>query len=464
MAQKFYKVRGDTLETAYVNMRRKFGEEAVAISTQQIAEGGVWGFFAKKRVEITVSVPVQPSTATMRSQSAVERKYTEQSKLKRSTDMNSRNLQDFKELIRDAQRRINGQSAAPARRSHASRPAASTPPLPSSAPANVDFSAAATAAATPRPSPPSASPVLKFPERRTDSDGDKENVHRELQEIREMMQVIYAESPGAGLPTEFAPHYRTLVNRGVSRKVAASLIGAVLKDSDLTIIRDPRVFMERLHFEIRKMLKVTGGVALQGGSQRVVALCGATGVGKTTNLAKLAAHFCVHERARVGLITADTYRVAAPEQLRVYANIIGVPMRVANDAEETREALHTFYGYDIVLMDTAGGSQYNLEQINELKHILHAAQPHETILAMSAGTPMDDLRNIVSNFTCVHPTSLMFTKLDETRQYGALFSILAESNLPLSYLSVGQNVPDDIRIATPGTIANLILEGKDSRG
>jgi flagellar biosynthesis protein FlhF len=238
----------------------------------------------------------------------------------------------------------------------------------------------------------------------------------------------------------------------------------VARNGDLGILADPRVFRERLTLEIRRLAPVTGGIALRPGRRRVVALCGATGVGKTTNIAKLAAHFSVRERARVALLTTDTYRIAAPEQLRVYANIIGVPLVVAEDAEQAREALRGFNDQDLVLVDTAGGSQFNLEQIKELKTTLHALRPDETILVLGANTQLEDLRNVVSNFKCVGPTSLFFTKLDETRQYGGLFSLLMEAGLPLSYLSVGQVVPDDLRVATPQLVANLVMEDHTRHG
>jgi flagellar biosynthesis protein FlhF len=430
MGQKLYKVRGGSLEEAYQAMRRKFGGEAVAVSTRQVVDGGFLGYFGRRSVEITVAAPDEPRGTESRLRSAAERKYAAHSTLGKEPAMKT-NLREYEQIIRDAQRRIN--------------------------------------AGPPEPSPDAAasggvSPVVPFPRRRADAEDVGQDLRREMQDIREMVQVMYAESPGAGLPAEFAPHYRTLTTRGVSRKVAAALIGAVIRGSDLGVLRDPRVFTERLHFEVRRLVATTGGIALQGGTCRLVTLCGATGVGKTTNLAKLAAHFSVHERARVALITTDTYRVAAPEQLRVYANIIGLPLRVANDAKEIAAALREFREFDLVLMDTAGGSQFNLEQINELKGLLHAAHPHETFLVMSAPTQLDDLRNVVSNFKCLDPTALMFTKLDETRQYGALFSILMESGLPVCYVSTGQNVPDDIRVATPGLIANLVLEGKEHRG
>jgi len=433
MGQRFYKIKGRTLEDAYRKMREKFGSDALVINTRQTTEGGILGLFGQKLVEITASVP--ETGPALRPRSAVERKYAAQSRLEADSEA-PQSLRDYEELIRNAQHRMNAPAQAP-------------PP--------------AAVSVRPEGSGRGGASVLAFPKRQPETEGGPD-LRREIQEIREMMQVLYAETPGAGLPAEFAPHYRALVNCGVARRVAAALIGAVLKNSDLSVIRDPRIFSERLHLEIRRIVQVTGGIALHGGKCRVVALCGATGVGKTTNLAKLAAQFAVHERARVALVTSDTYRVAAAEQLRVYANIIGLSLRVGNDAKEVSEAVRAFRDYDLVLMDTAGGSQFNLEQINELRGVLQAARPHEIILVMSAGTPLDDLRNAVSNFRCLNPTSVLFTKMDETRQYGAMLSLLVETGLPLSYLSVGQNVPDDIRAATPGMVANLILEGRSGRG
>lgn len=435
MAQRFYKIRGGTIEDAYRKMREKLGPEAIVLSTNQADEGGLFGFFAKKVVEITASVPGPADAPAERPKSMVERKYVENSRLGRQTEDDGKRL-EYERMIRDAQRRLRSAPSGAGR--------TETPAMPLSEGA--------------------AAPLLTFPKRKAAPEPASEDLRREVQEIREMMQVIYAESPGAGLPTEFAPHYRTLIRRGVSRKAAAALVAAVLKNGDLSVLRDPRVFTERLHFEIRRALRVTGGIALHGGQCRLVAVCGPTGVGKTTNLAKIAAHFAVNERARVALLTCDTYRVAASEQLRIYANIIGLPLRIANDPREAADAAHDFRDYDLVLMDTAGGSQFNLEQINELKTVLHAVKPHEILLAMSATTQIEDLRNIVANFKCLNPTAALFTKTDETRQYGAMFSIMAETGLPLSYVSIGQNVPDDIRAASPAIIANLILEGKEHRG
>ena len=275
-------------------------------------------------------------------------------------------------------------------------------------------------------------------------------LHREVRELRELVQVLVAEAPGAAVPRECAPHYKRLIDLGVSRKIAAGLLSAVVRTCDAEL---------RLDIEIRKTARVTGGIGLSAGACKRVALSGATGVGKTTNLAKLAATYAVTHRARVALITADTYRVAAPEQLRVYANIIGIPLYVANDAAEMKKALDTTRDCDLVLIDTAGGSQFNKGQLRDLREILAAADPHETILVLGASTPLEDARCIVENFSIVKPTALFFTKLDETRRFGHFYSLAMECGLPLSYFSTGQNVPDDLLLAQPATVAHLLAGG-----
>jgi len=243
-----------------------------------------------------------------------------------------------------------------------------------------------------------------------------------------------------------------LLGRGVDRKRAASLVNGASKRGDLRAFRDPRVFLERLKLDIRKHVSVTGGITLEAGKRKVVALVGGTGVGKTTNLAKLAALFAVQEHARVGVITTDTYRVAATEQLKTYANIIDLDMHVVHEPHEMKAALRIFDGYDLVLIDTAGGSPYNAEQMAELRALLQAAQPDEMHLLVSACTGLEDLRNVVAQFSTMGPTAVFFTKLDETQRYGSLYCLAAESGLPLSYFSTGQDVPDDIVLAKASEI------------
>lgn len=421
MGQKFHTFSATTLDEAYDKMRRTLGEEAVVLRTATVRDAGIMGILGRTHVEVTASAPETLRSAAGRPLSNVERAYQSHSRVG-SPEKTEETLAYFKQLVADAQKRM-GQN-------------------PSGGPA--------------------AAPVIPFqkrPPEQTETD-----IRKDLQELRDMLQVIMAESPGAALPPEFADHYRMLLDKGVSRKVAAALVNDVVNGSDAAVLRDERVFLERLRLQVRRRVETTGGISLTGGECKFVALVGATGVGKTTNLAKLASNFAVRERAKVAFVTADTYRVAAVEQLRVYANIIGLELRVVNDPSEMAEARKEFKDYDLILMDTAGGSQFNVKQIAELKDILDTAQPDEVMLVVEANTALEDSRQVVANFGVLNPTALLFSKLDETRRYGPMFTLIDEVDLPLSYFSVGQNVPDDLVLAQAGMVANLLLEGKDKGG
>jgi flagellar biosynthesis protein FlhF len=195
-----------------------------------------------------------------------------------------------------------------------------------------------------------------------------------------------------------------------------------------------------------------------------MALVGPTGAGKTTSLAKLAARYAVHERARVALITTDTYRVGAAEQLGVYANIVGLPLEVADEPGQIRSALRRFARHDLVLLDTTGCSHFNLRQLKELKELLDAAEPDDVALVLSASTQLQELRTALANFKCAEPNQLLFTKLDETRRYGALLTLACEEGFPLGYFGVGQDVPDDLVQVKPGMLGDLVLRRRINGG
>ncbi len=438
MGQEFHRFRAASLDEAYQLMRARLGAEAIVVRTTQVKEGGVLGLFGKRLVELTATAPVPVANAN-RKRSAVEKRYASASwqkkekamEVPRSAVMGSdRAVEDsvayFQQLVSDAQKRIGVRQPVDAAAGQGNEAVA---------------------------------PVIPF-RRPAKEPQSNDGVRRELRELRELVEVLVAEAPGTGVPAECAPWYKALIDSGVSRKAAAGLVAAAVRDSDLELMRDPKILAQRIAFEIRKQIQVTGGIGLNAGACHKVALVGATGVGKTTSLAKLAAQFAVRERAKVALVTADTYRVAAPEQLRVYANIIGIPLHVVNDAAEMRDTLRKLRDYDLVLIDTAGGSQFNKGQLRELRDMLEAAQPNETMLVLGANTQLDDLRQIVQNFAPLRPTSLFFSKLDETRRYGGVYTVLAETGLPLGYFSVGQNVPDDLILAQPGMVADVVLNGK----
>ena len=208
---------------------------------------------------------------------------------------------------------------------------------------------------------------------------------------------------------------------------------------------------------IEDEIRVAGPIRLAAGRRRLVALVGPTGVGKTTTIAKLAANFRLREKRRVGLITVDTYRIAAVEQLRTYADIIDLPMEVVATPREMREAVARMADLDLILMDTAGRSPRDEVKIQELKSMLAEAAPDEVHLVLSSVASAGSLAKTAEQFAAVGTTALVLTKLDEAASLGNLLPLVRGSRLPLSYLTDGQNVPDDIAPADAGRLARLIL-------
>ena len=196
---------------------------------------------------------------------------------------------------------------------------------------------------------------------------------------------------------------------------------------------------------------------------RVIFFIGPTGVGKTTTIAKIASRFRVDEKKKIVLLTADTYRIAAAEQLRTYANILEVPFRIIYSAEEMEKALQDFYAYDFILVDTAGHSHQNDSQKDNMIQFIHCLDDKaekEVFLVLSATTKYKDLVSIADAYREMTEYKLIFTKLDETTTLGNLLNLKLHTGAPLSYVTCGQNVPDDIENFNPQKTVKQLLGGK----
>jgi flagellar biosynthesis protein FlhF len=215
-----------------------------------------------------------------------------------------------------------------------------------------------------------------------------------------------------------------------------------------------RLFLRRV---IADFIPVAPPIQLEPGKMRVAALVGPTGVGKTTTVAKLAAYAQLHLKQKVALLTLDTYRMAAVDQLQQYAQILQVPLHVALTVEDLRSALRFYQDRALVLIDTPGHSPKDTETLNQLRGLLDELPEVETHLVLSATTKPRDLTEIATRYEPLHPTRLLFTKLDETSTYGPILSTLARVKKPLSYLGTGQEVPEALELATSRRVADLIL-------
>lgn len=203
-------------------------------------------------------------------------------------------------------------------------------------------------------------------------------------------------------------------------------------------------------------------IDLSGNKPKVLFFVGPTGVGKTTTIAKIASKYKVEYDKKVAFITADTYRIAATEQLQVYANILDAPMSIVYTQDEMNDAIAKFAEHDLVFVDTAGFSHKNEKQRNDMKALLGGVNEEynkEVYLVLSATTKYADLLDIVDSYREIADYKLIFTKLDETTTYGNLLNIKLYSGADLSYTTNGQNVPDDIEVFDTQKIVKKLLGG-----
>ena len=255
--------------------------------------------------------------------------------------------------------------------------------------------------------------------------------------------------------------YSTLIKNEVNEKYVNQVLDEVEKfirpGSNVDLIL-PNVYQKLiLKFGQPKTIE------LSGKKPNVVFFIGPTGVGKTTTIAKIASKYKVEYNRKVAFITADTYRIAATEQLRVYANILDAPMSIVYSVDEINEAIEKYLDYDLIFVDTAGFSHKNEQQREDMKKLLAGVNEEyrkEVYLVLSATTKYNDLLDIVDIYHDIADYKLIFTKLDETSCYGNLLNIKLYADADLSYVTTGQNVPDDIEVFDTQKIVKQLLGGR----
>lgn len=252
-----------------------------------------------------------------------------------------------------------------------------------------------------------------------------------------------------------------------------SLFEAILKENDM----DP-VVMETLLEDCRKSAAfemdetnenvarevirtcIVNRISIQPYSpnQKVIVFVGPTGVGKTTTIAKLAARATLNEGKRVGLVSADTYRIAAVEQLRTYSDILNIPLRVIYQPEEIADAIQELQHLDLIMVDTAGRSHRDEQQVGELKRLLSNISEKEIYLLLSCTTRQQDIRDILEKYSFLEDFKVIITKVDEATAFGTLVNVPVMTRKSISFMTTGQSVPDDIEAVTVDKIMNLLIK------
>lgn len=283
---------------------------------------------------------------------------------------------------------------------------------------------------------------------------------QELAEMRSLLERALHESKQE-VDAVASAAVEKLLEADVLKPVAESLVrqDPILYQWKGTLTEP--AFTERMERLVEQGLGKVSGVALNGSAPHVVALLGPTGVGKTTTIAKLAAYFSLQKGMRVSLITADTYRISAVEQLKTYAEIMGLQLEIVYAPQELAKALAKCKGSQLVLLDTAGRSPKNQEQLEELQLLLSQVPQAEKHLVLSLTTCNRDALEIAKRFSVCAPDKVLFTKLDEASRCGVILNVLQQFPMKLSYVTNGQNVPDDLQIVSPAWLAKELLRGDD---
>ncbi len=261
------------------------------------------------------------------------------------------------------------------------------------------------------------------------------------------------------LPPEFSEIYALSRASGMSPKHLDEIMKLTIKYMPVKMRKNRDTIKRYFHTLLKKMIPIRLEREIKPPHKKIMMFVGPTGVGKTTTIAKLAARYAykLSQRHKVGIITLDTYRIGAVEQLMTYAKMMKLPIETVVDPSDFEEALNALRHNDYILIDTVGSSQHDKEKIEKLKSFLKVDSFAEinVNLVLSAVTKYDDLTDIYKNFSLLPIDTLIFTKLDETKTYGNIFSLLLDTKKPVSYFSIGQEVPDDLIVAD----ADYILKG-----
>lgn len=388
--------KANNMNEAITRIRYELGNEAIIISQRKIRKSGIMGFFSKRILEVTA---------------AVDNKKEEDKKRRHD------NKDDMKQSVEAIKRIIDNKIKDTTLDNKVS-------------PNNIIKN--------------SNTPRGFYENSIVDKNNDA--IIKEVQQMKNMLNEVIQGSYGNIGKSKLQIR---LENSDFSHSVVKKILNSI------NAMDDDREEEEKLKEVIKSMIKVDNKEL-----EHVVVLVGPTGVGKTTTIAKLAGKLVLIEKKKVGLITIDTYRIGAVEQLRTYADIMNIPFQVIFSMKDMAKAIDNMKSCDIILIDTTGRSSKNEMQISELRAFIDKVQTSNVHLVISCTTKNKDIDVIVNGYKKLNYSDIIITKLDETSTYGSILNILQLAKKPISFVTTGQNVPEDIKIMEPEELAKLVL-GED---
>ncbi|WP_375142926.1 flagellar biosynthesis protein FlhF [Paenibacillus sp. D2_2] len=301
--------------------------------------------------------------------------------------------------------------------------------------------------------PPSASVGLN-----TTNSPREERLLEEIREMRTWLEQLAKNQKGSrDLPEPLGAFQNRLLSKEFSPQLVETWVDKVY---DKWLDSKESMSDDDLLQEIQRCVSGSLEGRIDGGideNTRIVYIAGPTGVGKTTTIAKLAADQIFRARKKVGFITADTYRISAIEQLRTYASILNVPIEVVQSPGDVQRAVQRLEQCDLILMDTAGRNYLNEIHVAELHSLINANENSETYLVLSLTSKTQDMERIAEHFSRYGLKKVIFTKLDETESIGPMFNLLQDYPVAMSYITNGQNVPDDLLVADSKFMIDLVM-------
>ncbi|MBP3780579.1 MAG: flagellar biosynthesis protein FlhF [Selenomonas sp.] len=444
-------VKASSMKEAMEQVKDELGSDAVILHTKKYREGGIMGYNAKEVVEVTAAIEENNDDSRIKARAKRSLPVDKDKAAGGHFDVVSPAAPVMPSNVLN-QYKTNGTETG-VRMAEAPIAAPSFQPLmpePQHVVTPVEQPKEDKEVTAQSEAPQAVPPVVV-----ASNPEDAEKIHKleaELAQMKTLLtQVMSKDQPQDEVSLQEALR-RQEVDEDILRDMAAkTAAGDMLIDS--LDKRAPEVLAGYLDGK----LNFAEGITLNKHGVRIVALIGATGVGKTTTLAKIAARFVLEKNIRAALITADTYRISAVEQLKTYSDIIGLPLEIVYTPEELKVAIHRHRDKDLILIDTAGRSQHNEYQMKELQDFLAVDSRIEKHLVMSATTKNRDVADILQKFSVCNPGRVIFTKTDETSSLGMIVNLLADKEIALSFMTNGQSVPDDIVPATADKLAALLL-------
>jgi len=284
-----------------------------------------------------------------------------------------------------------------------------------------------------------------------------QKVYKKIEPIDNIYEITETNS---SLPGNLTGILQIFYNKLIKNDVDTELADQIINDIIVEVGKSPGVndAVSALYNVISRIAGSPQALKLKNRGRPTVAIfVGPTGVGKTTTLAKIAAQYLLNDKKSIAFITADTYRIAAVEQLKTYAEILGIPVSVIYSPNEMENAINEYSDKDLVLIDTAGRSHRNKQQMKELETMIEVSKADEIYLVISAATSRKNCIDILNNYSFLNDYKLIFTKFDEAPSAGIILNARKMSGKSLSYITTGQNVPDDIELMNVEKIAKFIL-------